>query len=197
MHELELLHDRLATSTARVSKRASPAERPIPVLRRLDEEEATPNRVAGGEGVAALIDLRGINDGRRDRHDSGTETVSDSALDLQGDIWTPYYRLSELFPIDQHAEVSLKLRKILTVERVEARRDRIRRRTLGLVDPGPTSRPTASEILALSTWPASSHETRIGAGELGVDLAIALWRLRSWTGENWDVFEADKYGRRV
>jgi len=54
----------------------------------------------------------------------------------------------------------------------------------------------SSDILALYAHPSLTHEGR-RAGSLGIQLAMALWRLRLWFGEGWDEFVINKRGMRM
>ena len=61
---------------------------------------------------------------------------------------------------------------------------------------GATTPRRASPFLGISTWPSSPPDSG-GQGDLGVDLAIALWRLRCWHGHGWEEFQVDRAGKRV
>jgi hypothetical protein len=214
--ELEMLAERLAAMTTRYKTRIQTEEGGRVVLRTLKSGEGKHlgHLDRGMDGVAALLDVRGLHDDE--------PAYSDPALSPIPHISTPVYRLSDLFPTDQHVETARKLGKILEIEQTEIRRLQEHSQVLGLSSDDPIAadlipprenlalasegvpRPHSpgmsrgtSGILALSSWPSDGDETRAGAGELGVDLAIALWRLKSWNGEGWEEFEADKYGRRV
>ena len=205
LQELELLSERLAASTLRVKNRETPDEFSFtthsrPVIRRLYAGEVGEPVI--GKGIVALLDITGLDD--KWRHQNNDVEPKDEDEDVSankhGDLSTPRYTLSKMFPKDRYAELSRKLRKILNIERTEVQRFQKQRKAItdssaGVT--GPTYEPIPSQILALSTWASSSDDIRAGAGEMGVDLAIALWRLRSWTGQGWEEFEVDRSGKRL
>lgn len=199
MHEVELLQKRLLAASLHVEKREIGSARGS-TLRRLTQEEV--KRFAEhGEialGVVSLLDLSGLEDFRRDHVEADGEIL------LPSRVTPPVYRLSRLFPTEKHIELGQRLRKVLAVERTEATRARLLRRRL--LSPSDLTETTsaqatapqvASRILALSTWPTAVNAIEPGVGEYGVDLAIALWKLKSWYGEGWEEFQVDNRGKRI
>ena len=61
------------------------------------------------------------------------------------------------------------------------------------------ARPPNPDILVISSWivPGGKLPPRTKPGDLGVPLAIALWRLGCWHGRGWQEFDVDIKGRKV
>ncbi len=209
LQEVELLRVRLESSTPTVLKRStSSAHRRGAALRRLTEDElgalSQTGQIAGSstgtDDIAAFLDIQGIEG------ESGKAKPEMEFDQNLPSLAIPTFRISELFPTAQHDEVSKALRKVLAVERIEARRAYKHRKRMeeessasaSLPDSEPTkNRSVASNILALSTWPEVSDDGEHKVGEKGLPLAVALWRLRGWYGEGWEEFAIDSRFKRI
>ncbi|WWD19348.1 hypothetical protein CI109_103807 [Kwoniella shandongensis] len=129
----------------------------------------------------------------------------------------PLYTLATLLPASSHERIRKAITSILATERNHARRLRSLSRspcnddgetTPSTVITTPTSKAASlstttervhTNLLALSSFPCSTITSTddpdygVGAlpyfsrGELGVPLAIALWRLRCFHGQGWEA----------
>ena len=215
IQELEWLSQRLSDPIPRIDERSEVGnDSRLRVLRQLDQGEAG-NALRGGvaPSVAALLNLRGMNNGSRD----GSETTDDATLLSSSSLTSsPMCRLSRLFQTNQYEEVSRHLHQILALDQEGIRGENYTKSLdtppeatyippaaprdpldtkMSLGDPHP--RRIQSSVLALSTWASKGSDTSPGMGEAGIDLAISLRRLMSWFGQGWEQFQADARGRRL
>jgi hypothetical protein len=206
--ELRLLRDRLQSSNLRSARRVEglQAETPV-VLRRLSREEA--ESVTRGrdeqESMIALFDLGDVpaDHAPDDIVDGSGEAESLPPPDLGADDLPivgstgriPLYPLARIFPAQRLAYLRGLFEGVLHVEALEQKRAR---RAAGehvyrpAVEGGGDE---MSDLVALYTHARTSSKGR--AGDAGVDLAIAFWRLRCFFGQGWEEFDVDKSGRKV
>jgi hypothetical protein len=111
---------------------------------------------------------------REDEPDRKTVALLDLSRDVEPGIppvlGIPRHHLNTLFPAQSPWRA---LASVLAVERTDLYRAN---RQVPREPSGETEK--ASSVLALRTWES-------GKGVLGVPLAVALWRLRCWSGEGW------------
>jgi hypothetical protein len=118
---------------------------------------------------------------REEAHDRQTVALLDLSRNVEPGIppvvGIPRYHLNTLFTAQSPWRA---LASVLAVERTDLyRANRADRRSDPQVSREPSrEKDKASSVLALRTWESEK-------GVLGVPLAVALWRLRCWSGEGW------------
>jgi hypothetical protein len=170
LQELEMLNTRVKSINGQIRldrsrdllSKSAEMEAVGPILRTLHKGEQH------DEQAVAYLDM-----GRLEQARLGKAAAHPVPSSFPSDL--PFYQLSSLFPGDLHERLRKLLNALLASERPALWRVGYERH------PSKTTRKRVSSVLALRTWPGGEWEK----GLLGVPLAVALWRLRCWSGEGW------------
>lgn len=213
IQELALLDQRLTASNTR-SRFTGEVDLPVIVLR-LTQEEALQVQAGHSPIAGAIAYLHVPKGGAESASVHGAEEhPGETALPLEVDIPLirttderpiPLYPMPELLRDGRYATIQKLVESILNTEMIAQRRtEEIRgitvskTRSTSLNDTIPSlelSKSQASDIIVIRSEARGEGATR--KGDWGVDLAIALYRLRSFLGQGWRAIDVDIRGRRV
>lgn len=220
VQELQLLHSRIRSRTFRVGTRLKAKEgmsgddtpmQETPVMLRevtvAEAEGARAGRLEDDDCVA-LFDLSGLltevaKVGEANDPDAGTGEgaipipTASTQLVKTSTREIPLYVLSDLLPAQLQGQARHYITQILALEGLEKQRNSPEgpQGTAKMGQAGLSEVKPSSNLLALSTYPRSAGGAR--KGDVGLDLAVACWRLRCFLGEGWAELDVDRMGRKV